>query len=112
MVKQPLKSKREFHFAPEEYLLSNMAAHPSGGSGLVIAKQEELVNRIKTDAECIRTLVPQIGITGNNAKAFIMDFDLSAGWKGYFDADHSSGSISVSHFVSVELFFASDDCFH
>ena len=63
-------SKREFHFAPEEYLLSNMVAHPSGGSGLVIVKQEELVNRIKADAESIRALIPQIGITGNNAKAF------------------------------------------
>lgn len=98
MVKRPFESKMEFRFAPEEYL-PNVAAHPSGNGNPVIAKRGEFVTRIRADAERVRTLIPQIGITGNRARAFIMDFDLSARWKGYFDVAHSSGSISVGHFV-------------
>src|ERR1700733_14682522 len=111
MVKEPFESKKEFCFAPEEYLLPNMAAHPSSSGDPVIAKRDELVVRIKEDAERVRTLIPQIGIAGNTAKAFIMDFDLSARWKGYFNVDHSSGSISVGHFVQLKLFFAADNAF-
>ena len=96
MVKEPFESKKEFCFAPEEYLLPNMAAHPSSSGDPVIAKRDELVVRIKEDAERVRTLIPQISIAGNTAKAFIMDFDHCARWKGYFDYDHS---ISVGHFV-------------
>jgi len=76
-----------------------MEAHPSGRGDSVIAKRDEFVTRIRADAEHVKTLIPQIGITGNRAKAFIMDFDVSARWKGYFDVKHSSGSVSVGHFV-------------
>jgi len=92
MVKRPFESKKEFCFAPEEYL-PNVAAHPSGSGDSVIAKRDEFVIRIRADAERVRALIPSIGITGNRARAFIMDFDLSAQWRGYFDIKHSSDSI-------------------
>lgn len=98
IAKPPFHSKKEFCFAPEEYLLSNVEAHYPPGGDSVVAKRNELVTRIREDAEQIKTLLPQIGIPQHSAKAFVMDFDLSAAWKGYFDANHSSGSISVSLF--------------
>lgn len=96
MAIQLFESKVAFHLGVEDIISDTDEANPSGCGDL----KDKLINRIRGDARCIEDLIPHISITVNGVNAFIMDFDLSAPWKGYFDVDHSAGSISVSHSIT------------
>jgi hypothetical protein len=104
MVEEPFESKRGFSIEVEELLRdtaseSSEAAHSLSSSDPLTKKKGELTERIREDAKNIKELILQNGLSGNRTRAFIMDFDISTSWIGYFNADHSAGSISVCHFV-------------
>ena len=104
MVEEPFECKRAFSIEVEELLRdttseSSKAAPSLGSSDSLAEKKGELTERIRKDAKSIEELILQNGLLGNRARAFIIDFDVSASWIGYFNADHPAGSISVCHFV-------------
>ena len=104
MVEEPFECKRAFSIEVEELLWdttseSSEAAASLGSSNSLAKKKGELTERVRRDAKSIEELILQIGSLGNRARAFIMDFDVSASWIDYFNTDHSAGSISVRHFV-------------
>jgi len=112
MVEEPFESKRGFSIDVEELLRDTTPESPEAAhsSDPLAEKKSELTKRIREDAKSIGELILQNSLSGNRARAFIMDFDISASWIGYFNADHSAGSISVCHFV--EVVFAADSGFH
>ena len=105
MIEEPFECKRAFSIDVEELLRntaskSSEAAPTLGRSDPLADKRGELTRRIRRDAESIKELILRNGLSEKHARAFIMDFDVSASWVGYFDnTDHSAGSISVRHFV-------------
>lgn len=104
MVEEPFESKRGFSIDVEALLRdttpeSSEAAHSLGGRDPLAEKKGEVTKRIQEDAKSIKELILRSGLSGNRTQAFIMDFDISTPWLGYFTADHSAGSISVRCFV-------------
>lgn len=109
MAKEPFESQKKFSFDVEEVLRktaskSSEAAHSSGNDNPLAQKKDKLIKRIMADAKSVEELILRSGLSRNSTQAFIMDFDLGASWVGYFTADHSAGSISVSHFNWLDLF--------
>ena len=104
MFEEPFESKRGFSIDVEALLRdttpeSSEAARFLGGRDPLAEKKGEVTKRIQEDAKSVKELILRSGLSGNRTQAFIMDFDISARWLGYFTADHSAGSISVCCFV-------------